>query len=189
MLPDQRIVMDQTLPLFKDEINQFQIADVLSIPGEWIQNTKLSPQVVSTGLNDLIIPIDTREHLFAITLDDEKIARFEKEHGLDSFHMFTLDIVEKDSITNSRNADPLHGIHEESATGSSHGALLCYLFHKKVITPEQATQGLAFEQGYSMQRPSEIFALLTVQNDKITRVQVGGLANFTGYKEIKYSVV
>ncbi len=184
VLPDGRVIMDQTLPKFKKEIDETQIAEILGIPVAWIRNTKHTPQVVSTGLNDLLIPLDTREHLFAIQLNDDKISRFEKENGLDSFHLFTLDALEKNSIANSRSADPLHGIHEESATGSAHGALACYLFQKRIITVEKAMEGLVFEQGYSMQRPSEIFVRLDTQDGEITKVQVGGFAAITGVKEI-----
>ena len=93
-------------------------------------STFLMPSIVSTGLNDLIIPIDKREHLFSITPDNKRISDFEKENGLDSFHIFTFDTVSKNAVAQSRNSDPIHGIHEESATGSSTGALACYLYNR-----------------------------------------------------------
>lgn len=128
VMEDGTIIMDQTPPVFKNEIDPGLIAATLNIPADWITNTGLTPQVVSTGLNDLHVPIDTREHLFSIKPDDTSFANFEKNHLLDSLHVFTLDTIEKASVANSRNFDPLHAIHEESATGSATGALACYLY-------------------------------------------------------------
>lgn len=181
---DGTVVMDQTVPKFGKKIEASVIANVLEIPTEWITSTNLIPQVVSTGLNDLIIPLDTREHLFSIELNDSKISQFEKQHTLDSFHMFTFETIKKDSIANSRNCDPLHGIHEESATGSSTGALACYLFKNEKLSQKQLQKKLLFEQGYSMKKPSQIAVSLTTDQEEITRVQVGGKAIITGEKEI-----
>jgi len=177
------IVMDQTLPKFKNEIDSIEIVDALQIPVEWVTSTNLIPQVVSTGLNDLLIPIKTREQLFSIKLNDERISRFQKQHGLDSFHMFTFDTIEKNLVANSRNSDPLHGIHEESATGSATGALACYLFDREKLSKYHLNK-LLFEQGYSMGQHSQITVSLEVNGQKITRVQVGGKAVITGEKII-----
>jgi len=96
--------MDQTHLFLKKKLIQPKIATVLSIPSTWLQRQNLCRQVVSTGLNDLHIPIDTREHLFSIESNDARISDFEKTHMLDSLHVFTLDTIEKASIANSRNS-------------------------------------------------------------------------------------
>jgi|SRR6185369_11679022 len=181
ILEDGTIIMDQTPPVFKKEIDPGAIAKALSIPSSWITAANLVPQVVSTGLNDLHVPIDTREHLFSIEADDASISDFEKTHMLDSLHVFTLDTIEKSSIANSRNFDPLHAIPEESATGSATGALACFLY-KNGKLPNR--HNFSFEQGYSMKNPSRISVSLEVENNEIKRVQVGGKANIIGEKEI-----
>lgn len=56
-------------------------ADILKFPVEWITSTKLIPEIISTGLNNVMIPIATREKLFSIKLDDERISHFQKEYG------------------------------------------------------------------------------------------------------------
>ena len=180
---DGTIIMGQRLPNFKQILDPAAVADVLKIPTVWIMETHLTPQVVSTGLNDLIIPIDTREHLFLIKPNDTGITDFEKKHGLDSLHIFTLDTVKENAIAHSRNFDPLHGIHEESATGSSTGALACYLY-KSGKTDVNQLHTLVFEQGYSMKQPSHIVVSLEADKKMLTRVQVGGKAIITGEKEI-----
>lgn len=182
VLEDGTIIMDQTPPVFKKEVAPETIATALGIPSTWITATELMPQVVSTGLNDVHVPIDTREHLFSIEADDAGISDFEKTHMLDSLHVFTLDTIEKTSIANSRNFDPLHAIPEESATGSATGALACYLYKNNKLPQQLGT--LSFEQGYSMKNPSKISVSLEVKDEKVKRVQVGGKANILGEKEI-----
>lgn len=182
VLEDGTVIMDQTQPVFKKEIDPEAIARTLNIPSSWITDTQLNPQVVSTGLNDLHVPIDTREHLFSIEANDTTISDFEKTHMLDSLHVFTLDTIEKASVANSRNFDPLHAIPEESATGSATGGLASYLYKNSKL-PEQL-KNLVFEQGYSMKKPSMINASLEVEDGEIKRVQVGGKANIIGEKEV-----
>jgi PhzF family phenazine biosynthesis protein len=70
-----------------------------------------------------------------------------------------------------RNFAPLVGINEESATGTSNGALASYLFkfhHQK--------QNYVLRQGYSMNLPSEIKVTLVLKEEDIQSVWVGGMA-------------
>lgn len=76
---------------------------------------------------------------------------------------------------NCRNFAPLYDIPEESATGTSNGALGCYLYHHRKINNEQALN-IVFEQGYSMKKPSEILVSLVVKENEILEVKVGGSA-------------
>ncbi len=71
--------------------------------------------------------------------------------------------------------EPLYGIPEESATGTSNGALACYLFKYDKINPNN-TGYIVMEQGYSMEKPSEIIISLAVQNKEVLGVLVGGKA-------------
>ncbi len=74
-----------------------------------------------------------------------------------------------------RNFASLYGIPEEAATGTSSGALGCYLYRYGKINEEQASN-IIFEQGYPMKRPSEIQVSLTIKDNEISEVKVGGRA-------------
>ena len=79
-----------------------------------------------------------------------------------------------------RNFAPLYDIPEESATGTSSGALASYLWkHKAVDSPE-----MRFIQGVEMGSPSQINAKLIVNDEEILEVWVGGKAHSTGVKEL-----
>lgn len=177
--PDGLILMDQRKPEYKQEIKIDEIAEILKIPSEWIKNTNLNPRIVSTGVIDLIIPIDNRQHLNAINEMNPEILALQKKYNLDSLHIFTFDTLYKNSKANTRNFDPLHGIIEESATGTSNGALACYLFKNDLLTKEEIEDRIIIEQGYNMNSPSEIYIKLDIKGNEIERVRVGGYAHMT----------
>lgn len=175
VFPDGNVVMDQSLPVWKRKFQIDEIVSLFGFPSEWISQTRFIPQIVNTGLNDLLIPIDSRSHLFQIQINDNIVSLFQKKHDLDSLHFFTFDTIDKTAITNSRNIDPKDNIHEESATGSAHGALASYLFRYGKVSLDQAEKGIFFEQGDSMGQPSLINAILNFDDlNNITRVRVGG---------------
>jgi PhzF family phenazine biosynthesis protein len=170
---DGTVFMEQALPVFGDTIDRGEVAGSLGI-GLDAFAPDLPVQIVSTGLRDILVPVVSLRVLSGIEPDLEKIADISKKHGAVGYHAFSLE-TKHGSTAHCRNFAPLYGIPEEAATGTSSGALACYLFTYGKISAEQA-RGLVFEQGYSMRRPSEIFARLDIGNKEITRVHVGGRA-------------
>ena len=128
--------------------------------------------IVSTGLRDIIVPVNTLDSLFSIKPDFDKISNISEKYGATGYHVFTLETKFK-GIAHSRNFAPLYSIPEESATGTATGALSCYLFKHKML-PIEKLDNLIFEQGYCMYMPSEIKASLAVDKDNIKKVRVGG---------------
>ena len=98
-----------------------------------------------------------------------------EENDVVSYHLFTLE-TKDEATAHCRDLAPLYGIDEEAATGTANGALSCYLWKYGKIGARQ-TRSLVFEQGYSMNRPSEIMAKLEVEGEIVTRVVVGGVAS------------
>jgi predicted PhzF superfamily epimerase YddE/YHI9 len=58
--------------------------------------------------------------------------------------------------------------------------------YKYGIVNENQAENIIFEQGYSMNRPSEIMASLEVSDGKIIKVRVGGVAE--GLKQIEIEI-
>ncbi|MGY3188719.1 PhzF family phenazine biosynthesis protein [Lysinibacillus sp. TE18511] len=150
---------DSLTNLFK--IDKSQIGDI---------NVNLVPQAASTGLWDIMLPIKTKDDLYALNPDFKALAEYTKINKVGGVHAFTLDT--KEGIAESRNFCPLYGIDEEAATGTSNGALTYYLFHNHVLN--KFDQEYSFLQGYSMGRPSNIITKLINKNNP--RVMVGGQA-------------
>lgn len=170
---DMSIIMSQTLPIFYETICKEEIADSLNITLAEIEET-LPVQIVSTGLRDIIVPIKNLKILRAIKPDFEKVSEISKKYNAVGYHTFTLETL-NNSDAHCRNFAPLYGIPEESATGTSNGALACYLFKYNKINSNN-TGYVVMEQGYSMEKPSEIIVSLEIQNKEIVEVLVGGKA-------------
>jgi PhzF family phenazine biosynthesis protein len=170
---DFSIMMDQTIPGYFEVINREEIAASMNIKATDMPED-LPIQVVSTGLKDIMVPVKSMDILNAIEPNFSKIEEISKKHGVTGYHVFTLESLYH-SNAHCRNFAPLYGIPEESATGTSSGALACYLFKYGKISNEQA-ENIVFEQGYSMKKPSEIFVTLKVEGKEILEVKVGGKA-------------
>ena len=170
---NDKIYMNQNTPQYFNIIDKNEIADSLNITqNDFISH--LPVQIVSTGLKDIMIPIKSLDRLLAIKPDLEKITALSKKYNVSGFHVFSLE-TKFDSTAHCRNFAPLYNINEESATGTSNGALACYLYNYGIVNKEQSSE-LIFEQGYSMQKPSEILVRLKIDKNKICEVKVGGTA-------------
>ena len=178
--PDGAVFMDQNPPQFLDCVDKAELADSLRISEDSFL-PDLPAQIVSTGLRDILIPIKSIEQLLTIQPDFQKVAEVSRKYGVVGYHLFTLETKGK-AAAHCRNFAPLYEIPEEAATGTSSGALACYLSRWGLIS--ENTRELIFEQGYSMGRPSEIRAELTTDGEKIRRVRVGGTARDIGEKRI-----
>jgi PhzF family phenazine biosynthesis protein len=171
---DGTVFMEQTLPSFGKTIDGHEVARSLGIGVDSLV-PELPVQIVSTGLRDIMVPVGSLHELFNIKPNFEKIAAISKKRRAVGYHVFTLE-TKFESAAHCRNFAPLYGIPEEAATGTSSGALACYLFkHGKI--PHGPTQRLVFEQGYCLKRPSEILVRLDTAKKEIRRVQVGGKAS------------
>ncbi|WFR65065.1 PhzF family phenazine biosynthesis protein [Paenibacillus amylolyticus] len=169
------VYLSQTLPEFGEIVDRQQIADSLRISTEDL-HAELPVQIVSTGLPDIMIVVKDVDILTKIDPDLQRITEISKAHHAIGYHVFTLESDGMDVLAECRNFAPLYDIPEESATGTSNGAMLCYLYHYNQLTaPHHHTYTI--RQGYTMNRPSEIRARLTLDSfNEITQIQVGGTA-------------
>ncbi|MDT9720143.1 PhzF family phenazine biosynthesis protein [Paenibacillus sp. ClWae2A] len=169
------VYLSQTLPEFGEIVDRQQIADSLRISMEDL-HSELPVQIVSTGLPDIMIAVKDVDILTKIDPDFQRITEISKAHHAIGYHVFTLESDVMDVLAECRNFAPLYDIPEESATGTSNGAMLCYLSqYNQLIDPLHHTYTI--RQGYTMNRPSEIRARLTLgRSNEITQIQVGGSA-------------
>jgi PhzF family phenazine biosynthesis protein len=168
-LSKKGIYMQQKRPEYYEEIDKNKIADCLNINEEDFPDMPNMPiQIVSTGLKDILVPVKDLNTLLGMKPDFGRIAELSRKYQVIGMHVFTLE-TKFSSTAHTRNFAPLYEINEEAATGTSNGALACYLFkHGKAKQKE-----MSFEQGYSMGRPSEVKVRLITDNDEIEEVWVG----------------
>lgn len=173
---EDRIFMEQNLPMFYDILALSELSDCFDIKNV---DPSYPIQIVSTGLKDILVPIKSDVDLHALQPNFEKIKAISDEYQVVGMHLYTIE----DERILCRNFAPLYDIDEEAATGTSSGALACYLYQQDYVQKEDYT----FEQGYSLHSPSKIDVTLETNDEKeIEKVWVGGKGY---YCETKYLTV
>lgn len=168
---DFSIMMEQKTPLYYEIIDKKKIAKTLNTSIDSFVDG-LPIQIVSTGLKDIIIPIKNSTILKSISPNFHDIIKISSEHDVVGYHLFSLENSLNETAY-CRNLAPLYGINEEAATGTSNGALSCYLYkYGKLKTHE--LDCILIKQGYFMESPSNILVNLKVINNEIVDVKVGG---------------
>jgi PhzF family phenazine biosynthesis protein len=174
---DGLVYMEQKKAEFYEYILPASIAPLLGIAENKFHD-RLKPQIVSTGIRDLLVPLKDKKTLAELRVDLGTIAHFSRQQNISGLHIFGL-LQDGESIASCRNFAPADGIDEEAATGTSNGALLCYLQTYGELK-EQATYRI--EQGESMGRLSYIYGKF-VQDI----VWIGGEARAVNEVEIELS--
>ncbi|HEX3081766.1 MAG TPA: PhzF family phenazine biosynthesis protein [Candidatus Saccharimonadia bacterium] len=164
--------MEQTEAQFFDEAASVEIANMLGIQSDDF-HAILHPQIVSTGIKDLLVPLADKSSLAKLSPNLDAIAKFSREHDISGFHVFAL-LEEGESLASARNFAPADGIPEECATGTSNGALLCYLKHKGTLPAQNSYR---IEQGEAMGQLSNVYGSF---RDGI--VWIGGEAEVMDHK-------
>lgn len=149
-----------------------ELEELYSVLGtKYTAEVKYLPEIISTGLPDIIVPIATKEELDSIEPDMKALSALSEKYNVTGVHAFALNEVgQPDAYT--RNFAPLYDIDEEAATGTSSGALTYYLYKNNIIKNDAE---VSFIQGEAMDRPSLIKANIHV-DEKGCKIKVGGNA-------------
>lgn len=158
------VFMEMAVPTFHEIIDRADIVASLGITKEDLL-MDYPIQKVSTGLLDILVPVRSQKVLSALQPNFEQIKKISQENHVVGYHVFTFDTGD-DKTLRVRNFAPLYAIDEESATGTSNGALMAYLKRYQPFAKDK----YYFEQGYEMNLPSEIGAYIEADG----RVFVGG---------------
>jgi trans-2,3-dihydro-3-hydroxyanthranilate isomerase len=172
-----RVVMTQPEPQFLERIegaeDLYKVASALGLPKYVIAEAKWPLEVVSTGLPVLIVPVRTLTAVRSIKPDASAITDLCGRIGANGIMVFTTVTVEPSATVHARMFAPAIGILEDPATGSAGGALGAYLVQNGVVDVGPTTE-LLIEQGYEMERPSNILVRVVSDDDAIQSVKVGG---------------
>jgi len=187
----ERVMMAQASPHILEEYGRTRLAEVAALLGAdpadlgAVSPTgrEARPQVVTTGLPDLILPVRDLERLRALRPNQAALADWCRARGIISVHAFSFGGVEAGATVHARDFAPSVGIPEESATGTANGALGAYLVLNRLI-PLSATTMIRAEQGHILRRPSRIWVEIDVDpaslegsgRPQVREVRVGGRA-------------
>ncbi len=166
--------MTQRLPQFGElSVAATDLVKMMGI-GHNALHTEIVPGMASTGLTHLFVALKSVNDLETMHCDDVALTEFSRKNSIHTMGVFALTSHEG----NLRLRDLCHGVGnpEESASGTTNGALACFLFRRGVWTTIDNTVTQIAQQGVEMGRPSTITTQLTLQGSDIVTVQVGGTA-------------
>jgi trans-2,3-dihydro-3-hydroxyanthranilate isomerase len=136
------------------------------------------PQIVSTALPQLMVPVASRNALASLPSGGAggELAAFLRRTGTDCAMLYAPS-DDPDITAHCRMFAPGLGVPEDPATGSAAGALGAYLVRHGVVRPEAGAARMVFEQGVEIGRPSRMRVRVSLASDgAISQVQVGGAA-------------
>ena len=162
------VIMEQSMPLHISHKLVSKESVLNCFPKIQLHDTLL-PEIWSTGLEDLLLPLASFEALKNLTVHFDALSKLSKSMDIIGAHAFAFDEAGQ---LHTRNFAPLYGIDEEAATGTSNGALTAYLHHYLWSNNEKIS--LSILQGETMQATSQIITESIWSNEKQT-VWVGGL--------------
>ena len=180
----EKVLMDMALPVKINEINELEkLRELYSIMGLDYDDLKargleLIPQMISTGLPDIMMPANTLEDLEKIEPDFKALSDLSARYEVVGVHAFTLD--GDDATCHVRNFAPLYDIDEEAATGTSNGALTYYGYLNGFV---KSGDDCKFIQGEKMKRPSVIMSHIEADENGCL-IRVGGTGVMVAEGEI-----
>jgi len=178
-----RVMMTQNVPTVVmepayEEI--VQLEGILGTPKGCVTGFKALkgavPQVISTGLPDLIVPVTSREALLSMRPNMAALIDFCNARKIISVHCFSLETLDPAATVHCRDFSPAVGVPEESATGTASGATGGYLVLNRLVSVKEPLTRIVCEQGYILRRPSTIHVEVGSHAGQVTGVRVGGSA-------------
>jgi PhzF family phenazine biosynthesis protein len=176
-----RIMMHQSI---KDHapavIPVDEIAGILGIDSSEISGTGLPMEIISTGLNQLMIPIKNKETILDLNPDLIKLGLSNKKNGIHTNHIFSTDTFSEDCVSYSRHFAPAVGMWEDPGTGTAAAGLGNYLLRHGIVTSGE----MVMEQGNDSGNLARI--LVEVEESAMTEgsARIGGLAATSISREI-----
>jgi len=172
------VLMDQMAPDFLHFVEPSELETALGLETDALYDS-LPAQVVSTGMPTLLVPMHDFNAVYNLSPNMKKISQLQNNNDGAIIYAVSLETIGRGYSAHARMFDPKEGIPEESATGMAAGALAAYLQNRQHIP---VNEFIKIEQGYELNRPSEILAKVVVANGTVESVVIGGNAILTGEK-------
>ena len=154
--------MKQKPPTFGNMVPKDAIADELGL-----QTSDIDPKFpvlpVSTGLEFLMVPVNSYEALKAARVTDGKLS--------DGYFVFCKGGYNDDQSIQARMFASALGVAEDPATGSANGCLASYLVEYEYLGSSDVE--VIVGQGYEIDRPSQLY-LKASKCDAVYDIRVGG---------------
>lgn len=147
------------------------LAKALGVKPRDIKGTKMVPQVVSTGMPALQVPLASSDILRDLNPDLRALGKIVRVISSDpGVYCFAL-LDGKDGDVHARGFFPLQGIPEDPGTGSAGGACGAFLGFAGRLPDKQ---WFAIKQGAEIHRPSTLEVSVSMERGRPVQVRVAG---------------
>ena len=176
-LDSKLIQMQQPSPKFEMTTDELTlITETIGLSPEDVDQ-EFPIQPVSTGFPFLIVPLRDLATVKRAVPNPQLILSNLKDLVSQEIVIFATEGVHKDSHVHMRMFAPGAGVLEDPATGSAAGPLGAYLEKYSVLSNHTIGEKIRIEQGYEMNRPSQL--IVRVPNEKMEEVLVSGGTRLT----------
>lgn len=169
----EKIMMHQPVQQFREsEVPVEDLARVLGIEQSEISGSNLPVLVVKADIDWLIIPVKRKDTILEMHPDLIRLAALNKEHGIQTNHIFTTDTFDSACIAYARHFGPAMGLWEDPATAMAAGGLGTYLVRHGMVS----SGSMMMEQGNDSSSLARLHVEIDEKGGQVSAVRVGGLA-------------
>ena len=136
----------------------------------------LPPETASGDFVHLVVPLNSLATMRRIKPDFSGMVDFCNANGIETVVVFCRETMDDTNDIHVRDFCPAVGVSESAAAGTTNAALACYLMRHNLLALGQNPILLHAEQGIELNRPSSIKSIITHADNRIERLQVGGVA-------------
>ena len=172
-----QVMLDIAPPSFyQDKIDIEELAILLGISKEdYSQDFPI--ETASADFVHLVVPMKDLAVMRKIDPDFGGLAKFCNKYGLETVATFCTEVEQQGYDLHVRDFCPAVGVAESAAAGTTNGALTSYLIRHGIVRQNENEPVIVqAEQGHEIKRPSTIRSIAYLENNMISRLQVGGVA-------------
>ena len=177
--PDGTVWMTQDTPTVEQRaVGYERLADALGTDPSTLEDVGADIPVAraSTGLPVLVVPINFLESLGGLDPDMGAVEALSEEFDVAGIYAFTFDTLSTDATAHGRFFAPAVGVDEDPVTGTASGACAAYFHAAGATAFDGPPEELVFEQGDFLDRSGRVRAQVDTDDNRSTRVRVGGQA-------------
>ena len=124
----------------------------------------------------LVVPLTGLDAMQLIQPDFNGMIEFCHAYGIETIAVFCTEVENAGNSIHVRDFCPAVGVSESAAAGTTNAALTSYLVRHELVSTGPGVVTVNAEQGLELGRPGSIQSRVTLSNQEIARLQVGGVA-------------
>lgn len=174
------VMLEVTPPAFRqDDVDRKRLAGLLGLEPEIIARD-YPLETVCGDFVHLVVPLPGLNAMERVRPDFPGLVALCHDHAIETVALFTTDTLDPASTLHVRDFCPAVGVAESAAAGTTNAALASYLLRHGIVSPDSDGRvDVRAEQGIEIGRASRIVSRAVIEDDAVTRLEVGGVATRT----------